>query len=112
MLMQGHDYNIVKTHSEQAYPTDPLLLIILRVAGTGKSYLINPIRNLLQYSYAVTATYDINGCSIHSLLRLPVGSRANKSYQITTEPQRYYYIIIDEYSMLGQTMFGWIDPIG
>ena len=110
--MQGHDYNIVKTHSEQAYPTDPLLLIILRVAGTGKSYLINPIRNLLQYSYAVTATYDINGCSIHSLLRLPVGSRANKSYQITTEPQRYYYIIIDEYSMLGQTMFGWIDPIG
>lgn len=34
--MQRHAYNIVKTHSEQAYPTDPLLLIVLGVAGTGK----------------------------------------------------------------------------
>ena len=34
--MQRHAYNIVKTHSEQAYPADPLLLIVLGVAGTGK----------------------------------------------------------------------------
>ena len=118
--MQRHAYNIVKTHSEQAYPTDPLLLIVLGVAGTGKSYLINAIRNLLQYSCAVTATtgkasYNINGSTIHSLLRLPVGSRGNKQLTGTSlirlqqNLKDINYIIIDEYSMLGQTMFGWID---
>ena len=49
------------------------------VAGTGKTYLINAIRNLiLQSKCAVTATtrkakYNIRGITLHSLLKLPIG---------------------------------------
>ncbi|XP_068742117.1 ATP-dependent DNA helicase PIF1-like [Montipora capricornis] len=112
--MQRHTCNIVKTHSEQAYPTDPLLLIVLGVAGTGKSCLINAIRNLLQYSCAVTATtgkasYNINGCTIHSLLRGNKDLTGTNLIRLRQNLKGINYIIIDEYSMLGQTMFGWID---
>lgn len=68
--MQAHAYNMVKAHSQCPYPKDQLLLIVIGVAGTGKSYLINAIRNLLGTSCAVTATtgkaaFNINGCTIH-----------------------------------------------
>ena len=120
--MQAHAYNIISKHAEKAFPKDPLFLIVNGVAGTGKSYLINAIRNLLRTSCAVTATtgkaaYNINGCTIHSLLKLPVGTRGNK--ELTAQAQTLVrlqnnlkgiaYVIIDEYSMLGQTMLGWID---
>ena len=118
--MQAHAYNMINAHSEQASPKDPLLLIVNGVAGTGKSYLINAIRSLLGTSCAVTATtgkasYNINGCTIHSLLKLPVGSRGNKELtgqallRLQNNLKGISYIIIDEYSMLGQTMLGWID---
>ena len=118
--MQAHAYNIIRKHSEKAFPKDPLFLIVNGVAGTGKSYLINAIRNLLRTSCAVTATtgkaaYNINGCTIHSLLKLPVGTRGNKELtaralvRLQNNLKRIAYIIIDEYSMLGQTMLGWID---
>ena len=61
-----------------------MLLITLGVGGTGESYLISAIQNLLQRSYAVTATtgkasYNIHGCTIHdSLLKLLVGVKRNK----------------------------------
>ena len=62
---------------------ESLCLIKNSVAGTDKSYLVNAIRNLLQSRYAVTATtgkaaYNIRGVTIHSLLKLPIGSRGNK----------------------------------
>ena len=111
--MQAHAYNMVKGHSQHPCPKDQLLLIIVvGVAGTGKSYLINVIRNLLGTSCALTATtgkaaFNINGCTIHSLLKLPIGSKGNKA--LTTEGlvrlqnnlKGITYIIIDEYSMLG-----------
>ena len=89
-------------------------------AGTGKSYLINALRNLLQSKCAVTATtgkasYNIRGVTIHSLLKLPVGARGNKDltgqslYRLQDNLRGIEYILIDEYSMLGQTTFGWID---
>lgn len=74
--MQKRGYDIIKAHSEQPCPKDPLFLIIMGVGGTGKSYLLSAIRNLLQHSCAVTATtgkasHGIHGCTIHSLLKLP-----------------------------------------
>ena len=118
--MQAHAYNIIRKHSEKASPKDPLFRIVNGVAGTGKSYLINAIRNLLRTSCAVTATtgkaaYNINGCTIHFLLKLPVGTRGNKELtaqalvRLQNNLKGIAYIIIDEYSMLGQTMLGWID---
>ena len=118
--MQKRAYDIIKAHSEQPYPKDPLLLIIIGGGGTGKSYLINAVKNLLQHSCAVTATtgkaaYSIRGCTIHSLLKLPVGAKGNKDLtgqslvRLQNALKEISYIIIDEYSMLGQKMFAWVD---
>ena len=82
--MQQLAYNIIKTHFENESPEKgSLCLIIIGEAGTGKSYLINAIRHLLQGKCAVTATtgkasFNIRGVTIHSLLKLPIGTRGNK----------------------------------
>jgi hypothetical protein len=118
--MQRFAYNIIKTHSENSSGVNQLLLIIIGIAGTGKSYLIHAIRNLLQARCAITATtgkasYNISGKTIHSLLKLPVGPRGNKELsgsslvRLQENPKHIDYILIDEYSMLGQTTFGWVD---
>lgn len=95
---------------------EPLLVILIGVGGTGKSYLIHAIRNFLQHSCAITATtgkasYNIGGCTIHSLL----SSKGNKEltgqslFRLQSFLRDISYILIDEYSMLGQSMLGWID---
>ena len=119
--MQKLAYDIVKSHfDDTSSERESLCLIINGVAGTGKSYLINAIRNLLQSRCAVTATtgkaaYNIRGVTIHSLLKLPVGSRGNKDLtgqslcRLQESLNNINCIIIDEYSMLGQVTFGWMD---
>ena len=65
--MQKLAYHIVKAHCDNTSPErEPLCLIINGIAGTGKSCLINAIRNLLQSKCAVTAStgkaaYNIRG---------------------------------------------------
>ena len=119
--MQKLAYDIVKTHFEDtSSEKEPLCLIINGVAGTGKSYLINAIRHLLQSKCAVTATtgkaaYNVRGVTVHSLLKLPIGSRGNKDQtgqalcRLQERVSNIGYIIFDEYSMHGQVSFGWID---
>ena len=118
--MQRFAYNVIETHLQQSCAKDPLFLIIIGGAGTGKSYLIHAIRNLLQTSCVITATtgkasYNIGGFTIHSLLKLPVGPRGNKDLvgnsliRLQENLKDIKYILIDEYSMLGQTTFGWVD---
>ena len=121
--MQKLAYDIVKTYSDDtSSQKEQLYLIINGVAGTGKSYLINAIRNLLQSKCAVTATtgkaaYNLRGITLNSLLKLPVGSRArgNKNLigqslcRLQDNLNGTEYIIIDEHSMLGQVTFGWVD---
>ena len=52
---------------------------------------------------------------MHSLLKLPIGSRGNKNLtgqslcRLQENANNIEYIIIDEYSMLGQVTLGWID---
>ena len=121
--MQELAYNIVNSHFDDtciSSDKEPLCLIIIGVAGTGKSYLINAIRNLLQGKCAVSATtgkaaYNIKGVTLHSLLKLPIGSRGKKDLagqslcRLQESLNEVDYILIDEYSMLGQVAFGWID---
>lgn len=118
--MQSLAYNIVKDHFENPNPQSPLHLIINGFAGTGKSYLISALRNLMQQNCTVTATtgkasFNINGITVHSLLNLPVGARGNTDLKgralvrLQDKLQNIKYILIDEYSMLGQTLLGWID---
>lgn len=73
--MQQLAYDLIKSHSQDmSADKEPLHLIITGVAGTGKSYLSNAIRNLLQSRCVVTpitgkAPYNIRGVKIHSLLK-------------------------------------------
>lgn len=65
-------YIITKAHSAYSSRVNQLLLII-GIAWTDKTFLINAIWNLLQPHCAVTATtgnafYKIEGKTIHSLL--------------------------------------------
>ena len=74
---------------------------------------------LLKQSCAVTATgkaaFSIHGCTIHSMLKLPIGARRNKDLcgesiaRLQNNLKEISYITIDEYSMLSQKMFGWVD---
>ena len=119
--MQKLAYDIVKSHfDDTSTEAEPLCLTINGVAGTGKSYLINAIRTLLQTKYAVIVTtgkaaYNIRGVTVHSLLKLPIGSGGNKDLtgqslcRLQESVNNIGYIIIDKYSMLGQVTFGWID---
>ncbi|CAB4028381.1 ATP-dependent DNA helicase PIF1 [Paramuricea clavata] len=119
--MQKLAYDIVKSHFDDiSSEKEPLCLIINGVAETGEGYLINAIRNLLQSKCAVAATtgkaaYNIRGVTVHSLLKLPIGSRGKKDLtgqslcRLQESVNNIGYIIIDEYSMLGQVTFGWID---
>ncbi len=118
--MQEIAYNIVSSHFyDMSSNKQPLALIIIGEAGTGKSYLINAIRSLLGDKCEVTATtgkaaFNINGVTVHSLLKLPVGPRGKSDLtgqnfiRLQESLNNIDYIII-EYSMLDQTTFGWID---
>ena len=110
---QKNAFGIVKSHFEDvSTQKEALCLIINGVAGTGKSYLINAVRNLLKNKCAVTATtgkaaYNIRGVTVHSLLKLPIVSRGNKDLsgqslcRLQENLNDIEYIIIDEYSMVG-----------
>ena len=66
-------------------------------------------------NYTVAATTLIAGVTVHSQLKLPTGSRGNKDLtgqslcRLQESVNDIAYIIIDEYSVLRQVMFGWID---
>ncbi len=112
--------DLYQLNSDTSSNKEPLCLIINGFAGTGKSCLSNALRNLLQSKCSVTATtgkaaYNIRGVIVHSLLKLQVGSRGNKDLtgqslcRLQDSLNDIDYIIIDEYSMLGQVTFGWTD---
>ncbi len=102
-------YNIVKDHFHQHNGNhDPLYMIILGFAGTGKSYLIDALRGPLGRACAVTAptgkaAFNIKGTSIHSLSHLLIGSKGHQelSGQTLVEFQRklreIVYIVIEEF---------------
>ena len=114
--MQVLSYNIVQSHYNDLFPNiEPLALIIIGEGGTGKSYLINAIHTLLRAKCAVTATtgkaaFNLNGVKVQSLLKLQAGSRGNKDLAVQSlirlqeSLSGIDYIIIDKYSMLGQTI--------
>ena len=118
--MQKLAYNIITKHSENTSLKEPLLLIINGVTGTGKSYMIRALTSYLQHKCVITATtgkaaYSIRGVTIHSLLKLPITPQSQRdlSGEALIELQHRLsnvdYILIDEYSMLGQKTRGWID---
>ena len=91
--------------------------IIARTSGGNR---LNALRNCLQKKCVVTATtgkasFNIKGITIHSLLKLPIRTKFAKDLageslsRLQASLAEFDYIISDEFSMLGQTTFGWID---
>ena len=95
-------------------------LLITGTAGSGKSFLINSIRSVLKENCIVAAffgiaAFNVKGQTLHSLLQLPIRGKNNhdlKGPALMKLQQRLHnikYIIIDEFSVVGQKILGWID---
>ena len=118
---QRQAYTIVSIHfNNQDEHKTPLRMMILGTAGTGKSYLIRSLSQLLGQKCLLTATtgiaaFNIGGITIHSALQLPVQSHNQNDLtghglaSLQLKLSSIQYIIIDEVSMLGQRMMSWID---
>ena len=63
-LQQRNAYDIVSTHYT-SNSQNPLNLLMLGTAGTGKSFLIKAISQLLQYKCLLTASYHRNSSFSH-----------------------------------------------
>lgn len=115
---QRKAFNIIFNH--EMNPSEQLLMMIIGLAGSGKSYLINSIRALLKKKCVVSAyfgiaAFNIKGQTLHSLLKLPIRGRNLNDLkgpallQLQERLTAVKYIIIDEYSVIGQNLLGWID---
>ena len=116
-------YGIVQLHQHNFnnnLPSEPLRMIITGTAGTGKSFLINALAERLGEQCILTATtgiagFSIEGITLHSALQLPVRNQKNtdlqgaalQRLQLTLEGK--HYLIVDEFSMLGQRTLAWVD---
>lgn len=116
--MQRLAFEIVKSHSIEK---KQLLMIMIGAAGSGKTFTIHAIATYLNGSLkraapTAKAAFLINGDTIHELFNI----RTNEGREIKDlegENLRklqdsfngIYFIIIDEYSMLSQTMLTRID---
>ena len=120
---QNLAYSIVQQHKRRLnenVPTEPLDMIITGTAGTGKSFLINALAHLLGDQCILTGTtgiagFNIAGSTLHSTLQLPVRT-LNKTdlkgaalQRLQLRLQGKHYLIIDEFSMLGQRTLAWVD---
>ena len=92
---------------------EPLRMIVSGTAGTGKSYLINCLKLLLQHHLCVSApigvaSFNIEGITLHSLFSLPTtGNYKQLQDQKLTNTQQSLFAdvsfnIIDEMSMVGR----------
>ena len=115
---QRQVYDTIQTHFESHNPL-PLHMIISGTAGTGKSYLINCLRILLDHHLRVAAptsvaAFNVDGVTLHSLFGLLTkaefkdleGNRLNEMQQTLSNTR---YLIIDEMSMVGRKIFGQLD---
>ena len=94
-------------------------MIISGTAGTGKSFLINCLKGLLQKVVRIAAptgvaAFNVQGCTLHSLLHLPTKGEfksleGERLQQLQESLSGVKYIIIDEMSMVGRKLYGQVD---
>jgi len=123
--IETHYNTIIANHNQ----VEPLRLIIMGTAGTGKSYLINAIRGRLQeiamnngtetspvivLAPTGVAAFNIHGSTIHSTLSVPINSsdfniEGERLKNLQKRLNGVNYVIIDEKSMLGRRMLSIVD---
>ncbi len=111
-------YQVVDEHLQQV-DAEPLKLVVSGTAGTGKSYLIHCLKQLLKQKLWVAAptgvvAFNIEGCTLHSLLDIPARGElkaleGNRLKQLQERFSGVRHLIVDERSMVGRKMFGQID---
>ena len=74
-------YNLVATHNSTS-DIPQLLMIITGQAGSGKSYVIDALRDLLHAScivcsYFGIAAFNVKGHTLHSIFQLPIRGKRN-----------------------------------
>ena len=120
---QLHAYDLIKNHHiqlVQGHNPPPLHAIVSGTAGTGKSYLISAIAQLLNDHCILTGTtgmasFNICGKTLHSALQLPVHRNSQRELQgaalqrLQLRHKDKHYLIIDEMSMMGHKMLAWVD---
>lgn len=100
----------------------PLHMIVCSTAGTGKSYLISALSNLLGDTCLLTGTtgmavFNICGQTLHLALQMPIcrstymykDLQGNSLHRLQLKMKNKLYVIRDEMSMMGQKMLVWID---
>ena len=112
-------YDIVTSHAEDVETSrEPVNMIVCGTAGTGKTYLISALKQVLGDKCLVTATtgiasFSINGQTLHSAAQLPI--RDNRELQgeslqrLQLKLESKAYLIVDEMSMIGHKMLSWLD---
>ena len=115
---QRQVFDAVQQHMQQ-HDAPPISMLVLGTAGTGKSFLINCLRQLLQNTVTIlaptgVAAANIHGATLHShlqfanlctfaQLRGPALQRLQDKFASTR------YLIIDEVSMIGCNMLNSIN---
>ena len=95
-------------------------MIITGLAGSGKRFVIDALRSLLKEKCTVTAffgiaAFNVKGKTLHSLLKLPIRGKNRHDLKgmalvkLQEDLQNIKYLIIDEFSVVGQKKLGWID---
>lgn len=118
----------LQSRSTPNSPPSPLRIQVDGGGGTGKSYLIKVLSSHLQQAAlgakspviraapTGVASNQINGQTLHSLLRLPINNQYKPLSETPTTlnalQRRFngvHYLIIDEKSMLGLKALAWTD---
>ena len=87
-------------------------------AGTGETFLIRAVKQVLRNQCIATATtgialFSINGQTLHSAAQLPICEYRDlqgdslQRLQLRLEGKRF--LIVDEMSMIGHKMLSWLD---
>ena len=112
-------FNVVKSRCSSQDQQPPLKMIVSGTAGTGKSYLIWCLQELLGDQLRVTAStgaaaYNVHGHTLHSLLSIPVRSdfrdlEGQRLHTLLETLASVRCIILDEMSIVGRKLFGQVD---
>lgn len=112
-------YDIIKQHHTEVVAGDipePLRMLILGTAGTGKSYVICALANTCVLPGTTgMASFHVCGQTLHSALRLPIHSnnqcdlQGSSLRQLQLNLHGTHYIIVDDMSMIGPKMIARVD---